>query len=60
MKRLRIMWWKFRARRAYLRYLSMREQYDCGSALAEHINPAIAVQLGKVERYIALIKREEA
>lgn len=38
MKRLKLAWYKMRLKAAYLRYLNIREEYDCGNAMFEQMS----------------------
>lgn len=37
-KGLKLAWYQMRLKAAYLRYLSIREEYDCGNALFEQMS----------------------
>ena len=47
---------KRRARRLYTKYLSQVDAYDCGTALAEHINPELSTMRLEVEVIVARLK----
>ena len=47
---------KRRARRLYTKYLLQVDVYDCGTALAEHINPELSTMRLEVEAIVARLK----
>jgi len=61
MKRLKLLWFRWRLRREYNKHLRMEEQFDeeCGKRLQTHIFPFLEGQRKKVIRLMAICKELE-
>ena len=56
---IRKWFYRRKVRRLYLRYLKMRDDYDCGDALFEELCPAGALLWKQVEDGVARLKAWE-
>ena len=43
-RKIKLIWYRWRANRAYLRCRAMLDEVDCGVALLRHISPEFATQ----------------
>lgn len=49
-RKIKLMWYKWQTRRAYLRCRAMLDEVDCGVALLRYISPEFAVEDDKFRK----------
>lgn len=58
-KKLKIWYYKWRARAAHKRYSSARSVFDSGNSIAEYISIRVSVNRRKMENYVSKAKELE-
>jgi len=56
MRKMRIAFWKWRLKIAYLNYVDLQDEYDCGNKLLHHVSGTLAALALKINVLIRKLK----